>query len=123
MTNNYEVGRGRPPKRHQFRKGKSGNPAGRPKRKFTTKEHFELQKQFIRELNSDVTITEDGQRKTVTKAASLVKSFVARAFKGDKTAQKYVWDFMSKLPKDAFVDEGNQTYEYKISEKGMEAIE
>ena len=28
----YEVGYGRPPKASQFKKGKSGNPRGRPKK-------------------------------------------------------------------------------------------
>lgn len=30
-TGDYEVGRGKPPKKYQWRKGKSGNPKGRPK--------------------------------------------------------------------------------------------
>ena len=29
----YEVGYGRPPKKSQFRKGQSGNPSGRPKKR------------------------------------------------------------------------------------------
>ena len=29
----YEVGYGRPPKKTQFKKGQSGNPKGRPKRR------------------------------------------------------------------------------------------
>ena len=33
MSDDYEVGYKKPPKKHQFRKGKSGNPNGRPKKK------------------------------------------------------------------------------------------
>jgi hypothetical protein len=32
MSGDYEVGYGKPPKSHQFRKGKSGNLKGRPKK-------------------------------------------------------------------------------------------
>jgi hypothetical protein len=28
----YEIGRGRPPKKHQWKKGQSGNPKGRPRK-------------------------------------------------------------------------------------------
>jgi hypothetical protein len=31
MTNNYDIGFGKPPKANQFVKGQSGNPKGRPK--------------------------------------------------------------------------------------------
>lgn len=33
MADDYEIGYGKPPKQTQFRKGQSGNPRGRPKRK------------------------------------------------------------------------------------------
>jgi hypothetical protein len=32
-TDDYEVGKGKPPKAHQWAKGQSGNPRGRPKSK------------------------------------------------------------------------------------------
>lgn len=46
----YDVGYGKPPKRTQFKKGKSGNPKGRPKGAKGVKASLK------RELESKITI-------------------------------------------------------------------
>jgi hypothetical protein len=56
----YEVGYGRPPREHQFKKGKSGNPKGRPKgtKGFAT---------LVREnLAKTVQVKLDGKTQTVS---------------------------------------------------------
>jgi Family of unknown function (DUF5681) len=76
----YGVGYGKPPKQTQFAKGRSGNPKGRPKgsRNFATVIQAELKKQ--------VTITEDGKRKKITKREAVAKQLVNKAASGDPRA-------------------------------------
>jgi hypothetical protein len=73
----YEVGRGKPPKHTQFKKGQSGNPKGRGKgvRNFAT----EIQA----ELDTLIPITEDGKRKKITKRKAVAKQIVNKAASGD----------------------------------------
>lgn len=76
----YEIGYGKPPKRNRFKKGKSGNPKGRPKG----------QKNFATILNAELseklTIKEAGKPRKVTKMEAVVKQLVTRAVNGDARA-------------------------------------
>jgi Family of unknown function (DUF5681) len=104
MDQEQKVGYGKPPIKHQFKKGKSGNPSGRRKLNLR-KPPFDFQKDLMAELKSPVTIIEAGKKKTITAAEALIKSFVAQALKGDKTRQMILMNYLKELPKWAFSDD------------------
>jgi hypothetical protein len=109
MRDDYKVGYGKPPTKSKFQKGKSGNPSGRPKRKYRPEEPLDFQKELIAELKSPMTINEAGNKKTVPKLQALVKAVVACSFH-DKAMMKYLLNWIKKFPKDAFVDDGSYTF-------------
>ena len=80
MSDEYEVGFGKPPEQTRFRKGVSGNPRGRPK--------GALNKKTIlgRTLQEKVVITENGKRKRITKREALYKQIVNKGVSGDLKA-------------------------------------
>src|ERR1700740_3091450 len=98
MSEDYSVGYGKPPSKNQFKKGKSGNPSGRRKR-LLGKPLLDPRKLLIAELKSSIPIKENGKKKTLIKMEAIWKSTVADAIRGDKTARKYVMDFMMKQDK------------------------
>lgn len=80
----YSVGYGKPPKSTQFKKGQSGNPKGRPKGSFSLTTEIES------ELNQKVTVTEQGQQRTVPKRRVIAKQLVNKAASGDLKATNLV---------------------------------
>jgi hypothetical protein len=76
----YKVGYGKPPKATRFKKGKSGNPRGRPKGSLN------LATDLTAELGENITIREDGRPRKVSKQRALVKSLMAKALQGDVRA-------------------------------------
>ena len=76
----YEVGFGKPPRRTQFAKGKSGNPRGRPKGALNVATMLE------RILEEEVIITQNGRRRTVTKLQAAIIQLTDKATGGDLKA-------------------------------------
>ena len=71
------VGYGRPPKKTRFKKGASGNPKGRPKRSRN------VATEIAAELDTMISVRENGRELKMTKATALAKSLVSRALNGD----------------------------------------
>lgn len=79
-SDTYEVGYGKTPRGTRFQKGRSGNPGGRPKGALNL---ATLLDRTLREL---VVISENGQRKKITKLQAAVKQLVNQAASGELAA-------------------------------------
>lgn len=112
-SKSYKVGRGKPPIAHQFKKGKSGNPRGRPKgaRNFSTL--------LDRELNSRITIEQGGKIKILPRREALAKGLVNDALKGRDRAREKLLDYVERGD---FSRESRATRE-EVSQKDREIIE
>ena len=82
------VGYRRPPCSSRFKRGKSGNPAGRRRGERNTRTLIEI------EGAQEITFTEGGVKKTMTKREAAVKALFAKAMKGDVQAFKVLAEFM-----------------------------
>ena len=79
MSDNYEVGWGKPPKHSQFQKGQSGNPRGRPRGS----------RNMLTEMRDELTrpsMTPDGKK--ISKVRTLTRSLYAQGLKGNIQALK-----------------------------------
>ena len=98
MSDNYEIGHGKPPKDTRFKKGQSGNPKGRPKGAKNTATVL------AEELAEMIDITEGGVKKRVSKREAIIKSLVAKAAKGDLKAATIIMD---KIAQPLHEDQGD----------------
>ncbi|MEO7862005.1 MAG: DUF5681 domain-containing protein, partial [Nitrospirales bacterium] len=87
----YPVGYRKPPTRTQFKKGRSGNPKGRP----TGSPNFATA--LEQALSEQVIVNEGGQRHAVTKLVATVKQLVNKATQGDARATQQVLNVLHVL--------------------------
>ena len=81
---NYKIGRGKPPKKTRFKKGKSGNPNGRPKGSQNFKTIVE------RQLSAPITIRENGKVRKISATEAVVMKLKAEAVGGSHRAMQYL---------------------------------
>jgi hypothetical protein len=74
------IGYGRPPLASRFRTGQSGNPSGRPKGARN------LSSIVASALSEKVAVTENGQRRRISKLEAAIKQLVNRAASGEARA-------------------------------------
>lgn len=73
----YEVGYKKPPKKHQFKPGTSGNHKGR------IKGHRNIKNDLMEELSQSIIITENGKKKKLSKQQVFIKQLCTKAMGGD----------------------------------------
>jgi hypothetical protein len=93
-----KVGYKKPPKNGQFKKGQSGNPAGRPKgvKNLKTDLHSVLREK--------VPVRENGEVKNVTKQHGMVLSLSHKAIQGDVRAINAMTKLIDQHPEDIEID-------------------
>lgn len=87
----YEVGFGRPPEASRFRPGRSGNPAGRPRRRGRGEEP-----PFEAVLGRIVSVIEDGVEREVSAAEAFLLYLTKRGLDGDSAAARLAMDAIAQ---------------------------
>jgi hypothetical protein len=84
------VGYGRPPLHSRFRRGRSGNPSGRPRGKG-------LRRLLQEALDETVVLRIGGKRRRLSKAELVIAGLVERSAQGEWHSLRLLFDVMQKL--------------------------
>lgn len=82
MSDEYQVGYRRPPLASRFKKGKSGNPKGRPKASKNTRTLFG------EEFDRVVTVREGGVERRITMRQAVIRQQMNKGAQGDPRAAR-----------------------------------
>jgi len=92
----YQVGYGRPPLHTRFRKGRSGNPGGRP----SCKRVERMKALALREAYRAVAVKEGDRMVPVTAIVAILRSQIELATKGDFQAQRDILAMVRTIEKE-----------------------
>jgi hypothetical protein len=100
---NYEVGYGKPPRAHRFKPGRSGNRNGRRKGTRNLKTHLH------EELETKVTVTKDGKRRTMTKGQLMATQLINNAVKGHLKSIEFLFRLLDVMNPSGDAAQGGKT--------------
>lgn len=103
----YEVGYGKPPVATRFQKGQSGNPSGKPKE---VRQPFDPGRVLEAIDNEEITVTDNGKRKRMTKVEIQFRQLFVKAIRGDMKAARLI----AKMAQEYFAPEARGALEYEI---------
>jgi hypothetical protein len=95
---NYEIGYGKPPESTRFAKGRSGNPAGRPRgarNKRPALNEERLKGIILDEAYRTITINEGEKRISIPIAQAVVRAMAVNAARGQHRAQRLFADLLT----------------------------
>ena len=86
-----------PPVEHQFKKGKSGNHKGRPRKKKQSSfdPGLDLIASVHRELGKTISVQENGQHRKITKLDAFSAQLVAQSVNGKPSQQKMLLSLLT----------------------------
>ena len=87
-----------PPKEYQFKKGKSGNPKGRPRKKQQPSSdlNLDIMESLHRELSKTISVQENGQHRVITKLDAIFAQLVAQSVNGKPSQQKMLLGLLTQ---------------------------
>ena len=88
-TASQSAGYKNPPKHTQWKKGQSGNPAGKPKKSDSIKAKLNLL------AGKEIVVIENGTQVLMTQDEAMLVAVFMKAMKGDMTAVKFVTENLS----------------------------
>lgn len=112
------VGYGSPPKHSRFKKGKSGNPSGRPRGKDAER----MKALVLKEAYRLVTVKDGDDIKSVPALQAVVRSTIAQAAKGNGPARRSLLELVGSAEAQE-VKKGAATKDPELEARPMSNIE